>query len=215
MGDLEPVAFDIETSGFGADSVVTVVGFAHDLGTWLGLNTNGQDVDAAALQSALTSVANSGIDVETRANEAAVLEATAGFLDERIDGDTHYLTAYNGETWNGGFDLPYLRTAFLRHDISWPFGDLAYADMMEAIDRFDTNDNRDLVSVYETLIGDDCCDPFEDSEAAVEAFEAADWLPLLKHNLADIQRTHELAMLAERFVPQSDFAMKNLAPPTQ
>jgi hypothetical protein len=47
----------------------------------------------------------------------------------------------------------------------------------------------------------------------VDAFEAAEWLPLLKHNLADIQRTRELAQLADRYVPRSDFGMKNLQPP--
>jgi hypothetical protein len=47
----------------------------------------------------------------------------------------------------------------------------------------------------------------------VSAFENAEWLPLLRHNLADIQRTRELAQLADRYVPQSDFSMKNLQPP--
>jgi len=47
----------------------------------------------------------------------------------------------------------------------------------------------------------------------VDAFEAAKWLPLLEHNLVDIQRTRELALLAGRFVPKSDFSMKNLQPP--
>ena len=97
--------------------------------------------------------------------------------------------------------------------MGWPFQDLAYADMMETVDQFDTGDERDLVGVYEQLIGDESCDPFEDSEAAVDAYEAAEWLPLLKHNLADIQRTRELALLAARFVPKSDFSMKNLQPP--
>jgi len=55
--------------------------------------------------------------------------------------------------------------------------------------------------------------PFEDSAEAVDAFENAEWEPLLLHNLADIQRTLELAMLGERYVPRSDFKMKNLSPP--
>lgn len=98
--------------------------------------------------------------------------------------------------------------------MDWPFDDLAYADMMEAIvDRFDTGDKRDLVGAYDQLIGNDTCDPFEDSGVAVGAYEAAEWLPLLKHNLADIQRTRELAQLADRYVPQCDFSMKNLQPP--
>lgn len=70
--------------------------------------------------------------------------------------------------------------------MDWPFGDLAYADMMELVDRFDTQDQRDLVGVYDYLLGNETCDPFK-SGAAVEAFEAAEWLPLLEHNLADIQ----------------------------
>ena len=49
----------------------------------------------------------------------------------------------------------------------------------------------------------------------MNAYEDAEWLPLLKHNLADIQRTRELALLAGRFVPKSDFSMKNLQPPRQ
>jgi len=85
--------------------------------------------------------------------------------------------------------------------------------MMEMVDRFDTQDHRDLVGVYDHLLGNETCDPFEDSGEAVDAFEAAEWLPLLEHNLADIQRTRELALLAGRFVPKSDFSMKNLQPP--
>jgi len=85
--------------------------------------------------------------------------------------------------------------------------------MMQIVDRFETNDSSDLVGVYDALIAESTCDPFEDSAEAVEAFEAGEWLPLLKHNLADIQRTRELADLAGRFIPKSDFSMKNLAPP--
>jgi len=69
------------------------------------------------------------------------------------------------------------------------------------------------VRVSDPLIGDETCDPFENSVAALDAFEAGDCLPLLKYNLADIQRTRELAVLAGRFVPKSDFRMKNLNPP--
>jgi hypothetical protein len=87
--------------------------------------------------------------------------------------------------------------------------------MMQIVDRFDTNDQRDLVGVYDVLIGEESCDPFDDSGEAVDAFENGDWLPLLEHNLADIQRTRELAELAGRFVARSDFKMKNLQPPRQ
>ncbi|RJX47816.1 hypothetical protein [Halonotius pteroides] len=212
---LDPIAFDIETSGLSDDAVITVAGFAHDLGESIILNTGGRDIDAPALATELDTHSNGAISLDAVENEQALLESVADVATGQIDGDRHYLTAYNGETWNGGFDLPFCRTRFLKHNMQWPFGDIAYADMMETMDRFDTNDQRDLVGVYEQLIGNESCDPFEDSGEAVCAFEAAEWLPLLKHNLADIQRTRELAQLAGRFVPKSDFGMKSLEPPQQ
>jgi hypothetical protein len=133
--------------------------------------------------------------------------------EAHIDTDAHYLTAYHGETWNGGFDLPFLRSACVECDVPWPFPDMAYADMLDVVDRFDTNDTRDLVGVYDQLIGGETCDPFDDSEAAVTAFNNGEWESLLRHNLADIHRTRELAVLAGEYVPKSDFRMKNLAPP--
>jgi hypothetical protein len=84
---------------------------------------------------------------------------------------------------------------------------------MEAIQRFDTGDTSDLVGVYDRLIGDESCDLFDESGQAVDAWEQREWLPLLKHNLADIERNRELAVLAGEYVPKSDFSMKNLAPP--
>lgn len=213
MSDLSPVAFDIETSGLDADAVVTVAGFSHELGNWLFLNTAGRNADEATLTHHLKNEVQTPVTLTVVPTEHALLDALSEFAENRIDGDSHYLTAYNGETWKGGFDLPFLRSACHRNGVSWPFGDLAYADMMEVMDRFDTGEISDLVGVYNRLIGGDSCDPFDDSQSAVAAFEAGDWQPLLQHNLADIMRTRELAELAGRFVPRSDFQMKNLEPP--
>lgn len=213
MSGLTPVAFDIETSGLDSDAVVTVAGFRHELGHWLFLNTAGRDADTDRLVRALDADVDAAVSLEVIHDEGTLLESLEAFVDERLDGDSHYLTAYNGETWNGGFDLLFVRSTCLRNDVVWPFDDIAYADMMEVIERFDTGDTRDLVGVYDLLVGDDSCDPFEDSGSAVDAFEAGDWLPLLRHNLADSNRTRELAELAGRFVPKSDFKMKNIAPP--
>lgn len=41
--------------------------------------------------------------------------------------------------------------------------------------RFDTNDHKDLVSVYDHLIGGMSCDPFAESSQAVDAFEEGKW----------------------------------------
>lgn len=213
MSGLTPVAFDIEISGLDSDAVVTVAGFSHELGNWLFLNTAGRDADADRLVRALDTDVDATVSLEVVHHEGTLLENLAAFVDERLDGDSHYRTAYNGEKWNGGFDLPFVRLACLRNDVVWPFDDIAYADMMDVMERFDTDDTRDLVGVYDLLVGGDSCDPFNDSASAVDAFEAGDWLPLLRHNLADIKPTRELAELAGRFVPKSDFKMKNLAPP--
>lgn len=213
MGNLAPVAFDIETSGLSSDSFITVAGFSHQLSNWIILNTGDRHADNKTLTEELNKFTDRSTEVAVVADEEMLLQALGDFVNDRIDGDVHYLTAYHGEVWNGGFDLPFLRTACLRNDIQWPFDDIAYADTMDAISRFDTHDVTDLVGVYDILIDDTHCDPFTDSKEAVTAFENEDWLPLLKHNLSDIERTRELAELAGRFVPSSDFKMKNLAPP--
>jgi uncharacterized protein YprB with RNaseH-like and TPR domain len=216
MSDLDPIAFDIETSGFGDSAVITVAGFAHDLGASIVCNLDGRSApEHTPLVTTLDQHYSGTVQVDFVDDEQALLEAVATFATHQLDGDRHYLTAFNGETWSGGFDLPFCRTRFLQHGMDWPFGDVAYADMMQIVDRFNTDDQSDLVGVYDALIGDQTCDPFENSAAAVDAFENGNWLPLLKHNLADIQRTRELADLAGRFVARSDFKMKNLKPPRQ
>jgi hypothetical protein len=85
--------------------------------------------------------------------------------------------------------------------------------MVDIVDRFNTDDVRDLVGVYNQLIGGETCDPFDESSEAVDAFENGDWEALLCHNLADIRRTRSIACLAGEYVPQSVFRMKNLDPP--
>ena len=106
---------------------------------------------------------------------AVLTEAVAAFVTQRLNGDRHYLTVVNGETWAGGFDLSFYRTRFFRHKMDWPFGDVAYADMMQTVDRFDTGDQSDSVGVYDALIDEETGDPSESAET-VDAFEAGEWL---------------------------------------
>lgn len=213
MSDLTPIAFDLETSGLELSAVVTVAGFATDVGAWLALNTTGRDADTTRLTANVEHGSGSNVRVSVFPDQNELLTGLREFATGHIDGDRHYVTAFNGELWNGGFDLPFLRKACVRENVEWPFSDIAYADAMTAVDRFDTGDVNDLAGVYETLIGNGHCDPFSDSGSAVNAHEEGDWAPLLLHNLADIERTRELVLLAERYVSKSDFAMKNLDPP--
>jgi len=213
MSDLKPRAFDIETSGLDPGAVITVAGVATEMGSWLALNTDGRTANATALETVLETESGSHVQVRVCEEEETLLRALSDFADKSIDGDSHYLTAYNGETWKQGFDLPFVRSACVRCNVEWPFPDIAYADVMTMMNRFDTDDKNDLVSVYQKLIGNDDCDPFDDSGSAVTAFEEGNWEDLLLHNLADIERTRELAVLAGQYVPKSDFKMKNLTPP--
>jgi hypothetical protein len=213
MGDLTPIAFDIETSGLNPGAVVTVAGLALPLGSWLALNTTGRAADADRLEADLEHTTDSNVRVAVYHSEADLLRGLDAFTSEHLNGDRHYLTAFNGETWRGGFDLPFVRSACVRRDVDWPFPDMAFADTMTIVDRFHTGDVGDLVGVYDALVGGEDYDPFEDSGSAVAAYEDGEWLDLLLHNLADIERTRELALLAGRFVAKSDFRMKNLSPP--
>lgn len=213
MGNLSPVAFDIETSGLEPGSVITVAGLATDMGAWLALNTAGQEADAGRLMTQLEHESEMNVRVSVFEDEERLLVGFRDFATRTINDDRHYLTAYNGERWNGGFDLPFLRSACVRRDVSWPFPDLAYADTMDMVGRFHTGDVKDLVGVYDALIGEVDYDPFDSSKSALSTHKKGEWLPLLLHNLADILRTRELAVLAGRYVPRSDFRMKNLSPP--
>jgi len=210
VSDLTPVSFDIETNGLEPASAITVAGFTLELGSWLALNTAGQAADAQYLSTQLERESGSNVQLTVCNSEAALLQRLSGFVDEHLNDNRHYLTAYNGDIWRGGFDLPFVRTVCARHDVAWPFPEMAYADTMDMMKRFYTGDAQDLVGVYDTLISKDSCDPFVESGSAVSAHENKNWLPLLLHNLADIERTRELALLAGRYIPKSDFKMKNL-----
>lgn len=213
MSGLSPIAFDIETTGLGPAARVTVAGFATGEEAWLVLNTDGDRPDGDSLQSSLESRADQSVNVVTELDEAGLLQTLRQFTNDHVDTNHHYLCAYNGERWRDGFDLPFLRTVCARHDFDWPFDDVAYADVRSMVERFNTGEATDLESVYAELLGGCCQDPFDESEAAIDAYWNADWLPLLRHNLADLVRTLELAALADRYVPKSDFNMKNLGPP--
>ena len=213
MARLSPVAFDIETTGFDPDAAVTVAGLRSDRRAWLGLHTAGRAADPDRLGRQLGVDAEVEVEVDVRHEEAGLLDALGRVASDRLDGDRHYLCAFNGETWRGGFDLPFLRTACARRGVDWPFPPMAYADVRSMVRRFNTGDVGDLAGTAHVLLGAVVDDPFEDSVVALSAFERADWAALLAHNLADLARTYDLAVLAGRYVPKSDYRMKNLAPP--
>ena len=214
---LEQVAFDIETTGFDAVDVVTTVGFAVPMGVRVFLQTG--ERDASGIESAVESaVPETLVNMSTHASERELLSEVSEFVAERIRDDM-LLVAYNGEKWNGGFDVPFLRTRYAQRDLAWPFVDVPYADVMPLVtDRFNTTvdgaEQGGLVTAYNVLCdgsyGD--LDPFNDSVEAVAAFEDGRFAELVLHNVADVLRTRALGRVAERYCSKSEFKVKSLTP---
>jgi len=214
---LEQVAFDIETTGFDAVDVVTTVGFAVPMGVRVFLQT--AERDASGLESAVESeVSETLVRVSTHASERELLVAVSEFVAERFRDDM-LLVAFNGEKWNGGFDVPFLRTRYAQRDLAWPFVDVPYADVMPLVtDRFNTTvdgtEQGGLVTAYDVLCGGSYgdLDPFDDSAEAVTAFEDGRFAELVLHNVADVLRTRALGRVAERYCAKSEFKVKSLTP---
>jgi len=226
MMTLQQVAFDIETTGFAVDDEVTVVGFAVPLGLRVFVQTGGRP--AGDIESAVAAVTpdDTLVNVSTHTSEQGVLAGVSAFVADRLAGEDMLLVAFNGERWNGGFDLPFLRTRYAQCDVAWPFVDVPYADLMPIVaDRFNTtivnddaaetqDERNDLENAYAVLCdgayGD--VDPFESSAAAVTAFDDGRFAELARHNVADVLRTQAVGRVAERFCAKSEFQVKSLTP---
>jgi hypothetical protein len=134
---LDLVAFDIETTGFTVDDEVTVAGFALEMGARVFYQTGGRP--AEPIEQAVREVASEHVQVSVHESEAQLLEAMAGFVAGRLADREVLLVAYNGETWRGGFDLPFLRTRYAAQGVAWPFAEVPYADLLPVVtDRFNT-----------------------------------------------------------------------------
>lgn len=216
---LTQVAFDIETTGFETGARVTVVGFALPLGDRVFLNTGGRPVDAERLESRLSGAFDAEVRVSCHESEAVLLSALSTFVGESVAPRDYLLVAYNGELFNGGFDLPFLRSRYARQDVPWPFEGVPYADVLPLVrNRFNTvadgDEQNDLVTAYDTLVGGEFTDldPFAESSEAVAAYEAGEFASLLAHNIADVRRTAALGALAERYCGKAEFDVKSLTP---
>ncbi|QSG09590.1 3'-5' exonuclease family protein [Halapricum desulfuricans] len=217
MTQLTQRAFDIETTGFNASDAVTVVGVERDLGYQLFAQTASHPTGDIA--TAVQDTTDEHVRVATYRTEAKLLTAVATYVREQLSPVDVLLVAYNGETWQGGFDLPFLRTRLAAHGIAWPFVDVPYADLLPLIQRLfnttvDGDADADLVTAYDVLCDGDAgaYDPFDESSEAVTAFETGHYTDVVMHNLADILRTEALSTLAQRYCSKSDFDLKSLTP---
>jgi uncharacterized protein YprB with RNaseH-like and TPR domain len=213
MTELSTVAFDIETTGFETRDQLTVVGFDSAVASRVFLNTDGT-TPSSTLTDQLNEKLQTAVQLTSHDSERELLTELTTFVTSTLTQRNAKLVAYNGERWNGGFDLPFLRTRLCTHGLEWPFGTLPYVDVMDVFEkRFNTSENT-LNGVYGELIGAGMneLDPFADSSEAVTAWEGGAFEPLITHNVADIRRTRALMDLAERYCSKSDFSMKSLDP---
>lgn len=213
MTELTTIAFDIETTGFETDDELTVVGFDSAVSSRVFLNTGGT-TPPPALADRVNDTLQTPVQLSRHDSEQELLDELSTFVTSTLTQRDAKLVAYNGERWNGGFDLPVLRTRLCTHGLEWPFGTLPYVDAMDVFEkRFNTSEDT-LSGVYGELIGSGLndLDPFADSREAVTAWEEETYEPLITHSIADIRRTRALMNLAERYCSKSDFSMKLLEP---
>lgn len=152
-------------------------------------------------------------------SEAELLRAVGEFAGNRFRDANLLLVAYNGERWNGGFDLPFLRTRLATTGVEWPFRDIPYADLLPVVKRrfnltVDGEQRSSLPAAYETLVDGDlnAVDPFSDSQEAVTAFKTGALDDLAIHNISGIFRTSEIGQVTRRYCSKSDYDLKSLTP---
>lgn len=237
--DRKHVAWDIETTGFGWNDEITVSGFWFPAGhATLLLNGTPDTADAAQLEQHLEDITGElSVDVRVCLSEAELLAEMQAVVFEQFDAEYNRLVAFNADSWQGGFDLPFVRTRCFAHEQAWMFDGLQFADLWEPIKkRLNTTvtghgtstEANSLTGSHELLftnanstvlpdLPDDYqpyranpYDPFTDSGSAVYCYQNEQYLPVLRHNLADIHRTWELGELVRQYVPSKDITTKKL-----
>lgn len=232
------VAWDIETTGFDWNDEITVSGFWFPAGhATLLLNAETSALNAEDYEERLEAI-REGLDVRVHVcvDEHDLLSTLHDVVFEQFDDNYNRLIAFNADSWQGGFDLPFLRTRCISHDHPWVFEDLEFTDLWEVTKKRlnTTTTAHDATTDINSLTGshsiifnqhttaaledtpdypayrDHPYDPFTDSSSAVYSYRHGEYLPVLKHNLADIHRTWELGEIIKQYVPTKDLTTKKL-----
>lgn len=240
QSDRSQVAWDLETTGFGWNDEITVSGFWFP-GDYTELILNSSEApDPDLMSERLGDTSGASVSVTIAEDEPALLEAMQHILFDCFDKTYNRLVAFNAESWKSGFDLPFLRTRCLRHDFSWIFDGIQFADLWDPIKkRMNTTHTaygssvevNSLTGAHELLFDqtrasavfseqevetthpwyrNDPYDPFEDSGSAVRCYKNGEYLSILQHNLADVHRTWELGELVRAYVSPKDITTKKL-----
>jgi len=128
--ELNFVPFDIETTGFTTEDMITNIVLYNDEAYHIWLNTDGDsDVDVAHIQDQV--VLESGLEnvvMHVHVSEAEMVENLNAYIDGFVDREDSVIVAYNGEVYKGGFDLSFIRTRCFRTGTQFPFKGYWYSD---------------------------------------------------------------------------------------
>jgi len=237
--DRSHVAWDIETTGFSWNDKITVCGFWFPAGhATLLLNAESSpSVEGRVFEERLELLTDDlTVRIQVCPDEHDLLESLHDVVFEQFDTEYNRLIAFNADSWQGGFDLPFLRMRCLANDYPWVFEGMQFCDLWDPVKKrinttcttYDTTtDVNTLVGSHNiifkeysnTALGDSTeympyrdnpYDPFDDSGNAVYSYKRGEYMPILKHNLADVQRTWELGEVVRQFVPGKDITTKKL-----
>jgi len=129
------IAFDIETEGFagGNGDEVTILGFhpesTKDKSLFL-VNKKDKDIDEREVWEELQDIPVHNTIVIFYNSEYELLNTGFRNLIQNMDVKNQRFYGYNAETWGGGFDFPFLRTRFIKHNIEWYLDGVYYADCL-------------------------------------------------------------------------------------
>lgn len=109
-----------------------MIGFDSAVASRVFLNM-GSTTPPEVLEERLNDTLEAPVRLSVHDNEQELLTELATFVASTLTQHDAKLVAYNGERWNGGFDLPFLRTRHCAHGLEWPFGTLPYVDVMDGL----------------------------------------------------------------------------------
>lgn len=139
------IAFDIETTGLSTSDQITVSGFHEGERALFMLNVDSVLTDdenekiSQQIRRELEShVEEVEVVVEIYEDQRSLLSRMGEYAEEYLDWETpDRMVAFNGETWKGGFDLPFVRTQCILEGVDPVFEDrgVEYLDLMDPLQK--------------------------------------------------------------------------------